>query len=113
MHQADFIATAVEPFVEGLPIDAGRFHGDQDTLTSVFVQMCLEGLFKTPETLLGVGKFKLTTAHGGLRTHASTMLGFAHIDSNEEQVRVVYIFFTLIGVSPILCQSHGTLLLVG
>ena len=36
VHQADLRATAVEPFLEGLPGDPGRFHGDQGTLTSHF-----------------------------------------------------------------------------
>jgi hypothetical protein len=72
-----------------------------------------KGLFKELEALTGVGQFELATAPGGLRPHARTVLGFAHIDSNEGQVRLVDVFFTLIGVSPVLCQSHGKLLLRG
>jgi hypothetical protein len=45
--------------------------------------VCLQGLFKALEALTGVGKFELATAHSGLRTYASIMFGFAHIDSNE------------------------------
>jgi hypothetical protein len=46
--------------------------------------MIPESLFKALETLTGVGKFELTTAHSGLRPHASMVFGFAHIDSHEE-----------------------------
>ena len=83
MHQADFIATAVEPFVEGLPVDTGRFHGEQAMLTPIFDEVCLEGLFKAPEALAGVGKFELATAHSGLRTDTRIVFGFTHIDSNK------------------------------
>jgi len=82
--QAALIATAVEPFVEGLPVDPRWFHGDQETLPAVFGQVGFEGLFKAPEALPGVGKCELTTAHGGLRSHAGIVFGFAHIDANEE-----------------------------
>jgi len=112
MDQADLIATALEPFVEGVPVDTRGFHGDQEPLTPGFAQMRLKGLFKALETLPGMGQFEFTTAHGGLRPHARIVFGFAHIDSNEEEVRVVYIFFTLIGGSSILLQSHETYLLL-
>jgi hypothetical protein len=42
--------------------------------------------------------------------HTSIVFGFAHIDSNKEQVNLLNIRFTLLGGSSILCQSHGTLL---
>jgi hypothetical protein len=112
VDQADPIATAVEPFVQGLPGDTGGLHSDQETLTPVFDQMVLEGLFKAPETFSGVGKLKLATAHGGLRPQTRIVFGFAHIDSNKEQMGLVYIRFTLVGISSILCQSHGTYLLL-
>jgi len=84
VYQADPIAPAVEPFVEGLPVDTRGFHGDQETLPSVLVPVCFEGLFKAPEALPGMGTFELTTAHRGLRSHARMVFGFAHIDSHEE-----------------------------
>src|SRR5262249_26121520 len=84
VHQADCIATAVEPFVEGLPGDTGRFHGDQETLPPVFDHMYPEGLFKAPEALPRMGKLKLTTAYGGLRPQTGIVFGFAHIGSYEE-----------------------------
>jgi hypothetical protein len=68
VHQADLIATAFEPFVEGLPVDTGWCHGDQDRLTPVCDQVGFEGLFQASEACIGVGKFELTTAHGGLRS---------------------------------------------
>jgi hypothetical protein len=83
VDQTDFIATAVELFVEGLPVDTGRFHGDQDMLTPIFDQVDFEGLFKAPEALAGMGKFELATTHSGLRTDASIVFGFTHIDSNK------------------------------
>jgi hypothetical protein len=112
-HAADLRATACEPFVEGLPRNTGRFHGDQATLTPVCVQVGRERLFKAPKALTGMGKFELTTTHGGLRPQTSTGLGLAHIDSHEEQVRVVSIRFTLMRVSCLLLQAHGARLLVG
>jgi hypothetical protein len=75
--------------------------------------MVLEGLFKAPEPLSGVSKCKLATAHGGLRPQTRIVFGFAHIDSNQEQIGLVYVLFTLVGISSILCPSHGTYLLLG
>src|SRR5215470_7042222 len=107
------LATAFEPFVERLPVNTRGLHGDQHPLTFVFDQMRPEGLFEAPEALAGMRKFKLTTAHGCLRPQTCTVFGFAHIDSYEEEGGLVHILFTLIGVSSILLQSHGTYLLLG
>ena len=67
VDQTDLITTAFEPFVEGLPVDTRGFHGDQEPLTPGFNQMIPESLFKALETLPGVGKLQLATAHDGLR----------------------------------------------
>jgi hypothetical protein len=53
--------------IESVPVDTRRFHGDQEPLTPVFDQMIPQSLFKTAETLSGVGKLQLATAYGGLR----------------------------------------------
>ena len=84
VDQTDLIATALEPFVEGLPGATRGFQSDQEPLTPGVNQMIPESLFKALETLPGVGKFELTTAHGALRPHARLVFGFAHIDSPEE-----------------------------
>ncbi len=107
------IAPACAPFVQGLPRAPGRFHGDQDTLTPLVVQGGLEGRCKAPAALPGVGKCARTTAPAGRRPQTGTVLGFAHLDSNEEQGRLVSLRFPLVRGSSILWQSHGTLLRVG
>jgi hypothetical protein len=67
VDQTDLLTTAVEPFVEGLPVATRGFHGDQAPLTPGFNQMIPESLFKALETLPGVGKLKFATAYDGLR----------------------------------------------
>jgi hypothetical protein len=109
-HQADLLATAFEPCVEGRPVDTGWCHRNADPLLPVCDQVGLQGLCKTSEALTGGSTCKLMTAHGGLRPQTSLVLGFAHIDANEEPGRVVYVRFTLVGISSILVQSHGTYL---
>ena len=100
--QADLIAPAFEPFVEGLPGDPGWCHGDQERLTPGFDQGCFEGLCKAPEALPGMGQRKLATAHGGRRPQASTVFGFADINTSEEEVRLVYVRCALMGGSSLL-----------
>jgi len=68
MHQADVGAAACQSVIESVPVDTRGCHGDQEPLTPVFDQMSPEGLFKTAETLPGVGQRKLATAYGGLRS---------------------------------------------
>jgi len=113
VDQADPIAAALEPFVERWPVNTRGLHGDQHPLTFVFDQVRPEGLFEAPEALAGMRQCKRTTAHGGLRPQTCTVFGFAHIDAYEEEGGLGHILFTLIGVSSILLQSHGTYLLLG
>jgi hypothetical protein len=101
--EAALLAPAVEPFVEGLPSQTGRFPGAQAPLPPGGVPGGLERLCKAPQALTGRGTCELTTTHGGLRPQTSTVVGFAHIDSHGEQGRVV----------SICLPSPGTRLLVG
>ena len=111
-HQTDTVARVFEPFIERLPIDTGGRHGDQQPMIMVFVQVIAAGVLKELASLPGVCKFQFAAADASLRPQTSTGFGFAHIDSYEEEVGLVYVRFTLVGISSILCQSHEILLLL-
>jgi hypothetical protein len=78
----------------------------------VFNQVSSEGVLKALKALAGVSKYQFAAADACLRTYTGTVFGFAHIDANKEQGSLLHVRFTLLGFSSILCQSHGTLLLV-
>jgi hypothetical protein len=111
VHQTDTGATAFEPFIERWPGDTGGLQGDQQTSTMVVAQMMLEGVLQELASLPGVGKCQVAAADACRRTSTSMVFGLAHLDSNKEQVSLRHIRFPRVGVSSILCQSHGTLLL--
>ena len=79
----------------------------------ILAQLIPERLLKATEALTRMGKFQFAAVDGGLRANTGTVLGFTHIDSHEQQVRLLLVCFTLFGVAARLCQSHETLLLVG
>jgi hypothetical protein len=110
-HEADVVATAAKALIEPLPIDSGRFHGDQQTAAAVCDQMFSEGLFKESEAFTARGKGKLAAVDACLGPDTSTVLGLTHIYSDEQEARLLNILFTRFGVSAILFQSHETFLL--
>jgi hypothetical protein len=112
VHQTDPVAIVFEPCIERLPRATGGLHGDQQPLTMVFVQVSPEGGLKELASLTGVCQGQFAAADASRRTHTSMVFGFAYIDSNKEPGSLLNIRFTLLGGSSILCQSHGTLLLV-
>ena len=106
------VAIVFEPFLERWPRDTGGLHGAQQPLTMVGVPVMPAGVLKALASRTGVGQCQCAAAEASLRPQTSVGCGLAHIDSNQEQVRRLTIRFTLLGGASILCQSHGTLLLV-
>jgi hypothetical protein len=112
VHQADALATLLESLVEGLPIETRGLQSDEDVPTSIVDELWLEGLFKTLAPLAGVRQCTFAAADASLGPKTGVVFGFAHIHSNHEEVRLLYVRFTRVGISSILCQSHGTYLLL-
>jgi hypothetical protein len=109
--QADPIATPCEAVVECLPVDTRGSHSDQNLLTGVLNELLPEGLFQALASLAGVRQCKFAAADACPGAKTGMVCGFAHLHSDEEEVRLLYVCFTHAGISSILCQPHGTLLL--
>ncbi len=83
-----------------------QLYGNQQTATVVLGQVLPEGLLKELETLSAVGKVEFSATEVCLRADTDTMFDFAHVDSNDQQTRLLNIHFPRFGVSSILFQSH-------
>jgi hypothetical protein len=111
-HQADAIATRWEALVEGLPGETRGLQSAEAVPTSMVAARWLEGLCKTLDPRAGVRQGKFAAADAARGTQTGVVVGLAHIHANHEEVRLRSVRFTRVGIASILCQSHGTSLLV-
>jgi hypothetical protein len=110
--ETDPVPTAFEPFVEGVPVAPRGLPSAQEASPLIWAQLVLKRRRQAPEARTSVGKFEFAAVHRGLRANTGPGLGLAHLDSHEQQVRLLHVCCTLFGVSARLLQSHETVLLL-